>query len=396
MKKLLFITLLMVAMPALSQNADFPGLKGKVVDAETGKPVPYAKISHSASSCRTADHDGNFTIDYHPTESDLRVFISHPDYYSDTFSCAFDIISLRPLPKDSIQRRNDKNFHESQLDKLRSAKTPEDSAKVYYQDFVYCHGGYTNPYFPFPEWDKNTELRTPTFAGSADSALVILYELYWQDGKEHLYYPIVQLENALGRRHDEAIVPPDTAKFYIPMQSGTNANLGQGWETDYSQHLLLYTEWALRSCKFYTERYHDLGEPDLWHSRDTAVRMRIEHLPSNGSTLIRVSKKEGQPTAIRYYIVGIYNSINRTWDTKVEERDKIKISPKQWQEVLHLADTINSLPWENPQRTIDGDWYFFEYRHGDSYRSHYTCSDNIRLAEYLWKLFEKPERKRRQ
>lgn len=394
MKKTLFILSLLIALPALSQNADNSFLKGKVVDAETGEPVPYANVSHSIGG--TTAPDGTYTIYYHPTESDLRVFISHPDYYSDTFSCAPGFVRLLPLPKDSIQRRNDNHFHKSQRERMQEAKAPEDYAKIYYQDFVYFHGGYTDPYFPFPEWDKNTELRTPTFAGSADSALAILYELYWQDGKEHLYYPIVQLENTLGRRHDEAIVPPDTAEFYIPMQSGTNANLGQGWETDYSQHLLLYTEWALRSCKFYTELYRDLGEPDLWHSRDTAVRMRIEHLPSNGSTLIRVSNTKGQPTAIRYYIVGIYNPIKRTWGTKVEERDKIKISPKQWQEVLHLADTINSLPWENLQRTIDGDWYFFEYRHGDSYRSHHTCSDNIRLAEYLWKLFEKPERKRRQ
>ena len=394
MKKTLFILSLMVAMPALSQNADNSFLKGKVVDAETGEPVPYAKVSHSIGG--TTSPDGTYTIHYHPTESDLRVFISHPDYYSDTFSCAPGFVRLRPLPKDSIQRRNDKNFHEIQLDKLRSAKTPEDSAKVYYQDFVYCHGGYINPYFPFPDWDKNTELRTPTFPHSADSALFILYSLYWQEGKEYLYYPIVQLEHYLGLRHDAAIVPPDTAHFYLPMQSRTNANLGPGWETDYSQHLLLYTEWALRSCKFYTELYRDLGEPDLWHSRDTAVRMRIEHQPSSGSTLIRVSKKDRQPTAIRYYIVGKYDPISHTWGTKVEEQDRVKITQKQWQRVLHLADTIDSLPWDDPRRGIDGNWYFFEYRHGDSYRSHHTCSDNIRLAEYLWKLFEKTKRKRRE
>lgn len=386
-----FLILLLLPLSVVAQNS---GLTGRVVDAETGKPIPYAKVTHTLTG--EADRDGNYTVHYRPEESDLRVFVSHHNYYTDTFSAFPGTVWLRPLPKDSIQRRNDKNFHENQRERMQQAKTDEERARIYYQDFIYCNFGYTNPYFPYPEWDENTELRTPTFPHSADSALAILYSLYWQEGKEYLYYPIVQLEHYLGFRHDEAFVPPDTADFYVPLQSGINANLGPGWETDYSQHLLLYTERALRSCKFYTELYHDLGEPDLWHSRDTAVRMRIEHLPSSGSTLIRVSRLDGQPTATRYYIVGIYNPIERTWGTKVEEQDKIKLSQEQWQEVLLLADTIDSLPWYDPRTKIDGNWYFFEYRHGNSYRSHHTCSDNIRLSEYLWKLFDKPKRKKTQ
>lgn len=386
-----FLILLLLPLSVAAQNS---GLTGRVVDAETGKPIPYAKVTPTLTG--EADRDGNYTVHYRPEDSDLRVFVSHHNYYTDTFSAFPGTVWLRPLPKDSIQRRNDKNFHENQRERMQKAKTDEERARIYYQDFIYCNFGYTNPYFPYPEWDENTELRTPTFPHSADSALAILYSLYWQEGKEYLYYPIMQLEHYLGFRHDEAFVPPDTADFYVPMQSGTNANLGPGWETDYSQHLLLYTERALYRCKFYTELYRDLGEPDLWHSRDTAIRMRIKHLPSSGSTLIRVSKTKGQPTATRYYIVGVYNPTTKKRGTKVEERDKLKLTPKQWQEVLQLADTIDSLPWEGAGSKIDGNWYFFEYRHGDSYRSHFTCSDNIRLAEYLWQLFDKPKRKKRE
>lgn len=390
MKKTLLI-LLLLPLSVAAQNS---GFTGKVVDAETGKPIPYAKVTHTRTG--EADKDGNYTVYYRPEESDLRVIVSYHNYYTDTFSCFPGTVWLRPLPKDSILRRNDKNHHEYQLERMQQAKTPEDRAKLYYQDFVYCNGGYTNPYLPFPEWDEKTELRTPTFPHSADSALAILYEIYWQEGKEHLYYPIVQLEHYLGLRHDEAIVPPDTSEYYIPIQSGANnANLGPGWETDYSQHLLLYTEWALRHCKYYTEYFRQLGEPDLWHMKgDTAVRMQIDHLPGSGSTLIRVSIEKGHPTAHKYSCYRQYSSRNHNYHLKVYKHDKIRLTKEQWRDVLRLADTIDSLPWYDPKMAIDGNWYFFEYRHGDSYRSHYTCSDNIRLAEYLWRLFEKPKRKR--
>ena len=392
MRKALLI-LLLLPLSVAAQNS---GLNGRVVDAETGKPIPYAKVTHTLHG--EADKDGNYTVYYRPEESDLRVIVSHTYYYTDTFSCFPGTVHLRPLPKDSILRRNDKIHHEYQLERMLQAKTPEDRAELYYQDFVYCNFGYPNPYLPFPEWDENTELRTPTFPHSADSALYILYSLYWQEGKEYLYYPIVQLEHYLGLRHDEAIVPPDTSEYYIPIQSGANnANLGLGWETDYSQHLLLYTELALHSCQSYTYYFRQLKEPDLWHMRgDTAIRMLIDHLPGSGSTLIRVDMEKGQPTAHKYSCYRQYSSKGRYSHLKVYQHDKIKLTMEQWQEVLHLADTIDSLPWYDPRSQIDGNWYFFEYRHGDSYRSHYTCSDNIRLAEHLWKLFDKPKRKRRQ
>lgn len=385
--------LLILLLLPLSVAAQNSGLNGRVLDAETGQPIPYANVTHTRFG--VADKDGKYTVYYRPEESDLRVVVSHPDYYTDTFGSFPGTVWLRPLPKDSIQRRNDNNFHKSQRERMQKAKTPEDWAKIFYQDFVYCHGGYPDPYFPFPEWNKNTELRTPTIPHSADSALYILYSLYWQEGREYLYYPIVQLEHYLGVRHNEAMVPPDTSEFYIPMQSGSHANLGPGWETDYSQHLLLYTEWALHHCQYYTEYLRELGEPDLWHSRDTAIRMQVNHLPGSGSTLIRVYIEKGHPTAHKYSCYSQYSSKDSTWHLKVDKHKKIRLTMEQWQEVLHLADTIDSLQWYDPRIQIDGNWYFFEYRHGDSYRSHYTCSDNIRLVEYLWQLFEKPKRRRR-
>ncbi|MBR6843489.1 MAG: carboxypeptidase regulatory-like domain-containing protein [Bacteroidales bacterium] len=388
-----FLILLLLPLSVVAQNS---GLTGRVVDAETGKPIPYAKVTHTLTG--EADRDGNYTVHYRPEDSDLRVFVSHHNYYTDTFSAFPGTVWLRPLPKDSIQRRNDKNFHENQRERMQQAKTDEERARIYYQDFIYCNFGYTNPYFPYPEWDENTELRTPTFPHSADSALAILYSLYWQEGKEYLYYPIVQLEHYLGFRHDEAIVPPDTSEYYVPMQSGAhNANLGPGWETDYSQHLLLYTERALQSCQSYTYYFRQLKEPDLWHMRgDTAIRMLIDHLPGSGSTLIRVDMEKGHPTAHKYSCYRQYSSRSHKYHLKVYQHDKIRLTPEQWQEVLHLADTIDSLPWKGAGSKIDGNWYFFEYRHGDSYRSHYTCSDNIRLSDYLWELFVEQKRKKRQ
>ena len=116
MKKTLFILLLSVTLPAFSQNVGYSEHKGKVVDAETGKPVPYAKVFHSIGG--TSDRDGNFTVRYYFEESSLQVYVSHPDYYPDTFGYAPALVRLRPLPKDSIERRNDNNFHKSQLEKM--------------------------------------------------------------------------------------------------------------------------------------------------------------------------------------------------------------------------------------------------------------------------------------
>lgn len=119
MKKLLFIMLLMVALPASSQYTGFYKQAGKVVDAETGKPLQGAIVKNHRGSVQT-DEEGRYTIDYHTYDSDLRLYVSHPNYYTDTFGYAPELIQLRPLPKDSIQRRVNDNRQKN----IKASKRP--------------------------------------------------------------------------------------------------------------------------------------------------------------------------------------------------------------------------------------------------------------------------------
>lgn len=105
MKKLLLIMLLMAALPTMSQHTGFYELKGKVIDDETGKPLPSATVTNLRSSVQT-DSDGSYTITYHTYDSDLRLYVSHQGYITDTFSAAPELVRLRPQPKSSIQAQN--------------------------------------------------------------------------------------------------------------------------------------------------------------------------------------------------------------------------------------------------------------------------------------------------
>lgn len=102
MKKLLLIMLLMAALPAMSQNTGFYNQSGKVVDAETGKPLPDATVTNLRSSVQT-DSDGRYTITYHTYDSDLRLYVSHQGYITDTFSAAPELVRLRPQHQSPIQ-----------------------------------------------------------------------------------------------------------------------------------------------------------------------------------------------------------------------------------------------------------------------------------------------------
>jgi hypothetical protein len=271
-------------------------------------------------------------------------------------------------------------------ERLNNAKNLEERALAYYDDFLHANHG-EHPWDPWAFYDSDTtQPRTLNFPHSADSALAILCRLYREGDKEHFYYPIVQLEHFLGRRHDIGIVEPDTAEYYLPLQSGTYADLGPGWETNYQQHMMLHSDWALYHCKVYTEMFQEFNEPDLWHMRnDTMLRMTVFHLPGTGFSLIRVFKKNGQPTVM--YIDGHQEYKGKKWNFVIDERQEKKLSPEQWQEVIRLASTIDTFSWMDKGVAIDGDRYQFEYRHADSYHSHYSCSDRSGLGGYLFRLF---------
>lgn len=121
MKKLLLIMLLMTAIPAMSQYTGFYNQSGTVVDAETGKPLPSATVTNLRSSVQT-DTDGRYTITYHTYDSDLRLYVSHQGYITDTFGAAPKLVRLRPLSKVSTTTQDNDNS--------QAAKTPKERPTV--------------------------------------------------------------------------------------------------------------------------------------------------------------------------------------------------------------------------------------------------------------------------
>lgn len=96
--------LLALLLPMSGLQAQVPAYSdhsGHVVDAHTGKPLAGVRVSHSLE--KTTDEKGRFTIRYYAEESDLRVFVSHPGYYTDTFSYAPGFVRLRRQPMDQME-----------------------------------------------------------------------------------------------------------------------------------------------------------------------------------------------------------------------------------------------------------------------------------------------------
>ena len=96
MKKAAIILILLIPTLCQAQDVSFTDHPGRVVDAKTGKPLPNVKVTHAIGG--QSDADGRFTVRYYNTESDLRVILSHPGYYTDTFSIAPQFVRLRPIP----------------------------------------------------------------------------------------------------------------------------------------------------------------------------------------------------------------------------------------------------------------------------------------------------------
>lgn len=91
--------------PLQAQNFGYADHRGRVVDAETGKPLPNVKISQPVGRTTYSDSAGRFTVRYFHTESDLRVVISHPGYCTDTFGVAPAFVALHRMTARSQKKR---------------------------------------------------------------------------------------------------------------------------------------------------------------------------------------------------------------------------------------------------------------------------------------------------
>jgi|GEM_PF-5044500 len=288
--------------------------------------------------------------------------------------------------------QNDSIVHAYFMEGLQEAKTAIDSAEIYYSDFIYYNGGEYTPYESYHPFNENDSLpRTLLFPYGVDSALAIFRRLYWQEGMEYLYYPIVQLEHALGLPHDFTIAPPDTSDFYMPLQSGTYDDLGLGWQTNYTQYLYPHAKWALRHCKHYTNLFRDLDEPSLWKQQDTMLRVTVTHLPHGSKTIIRVYKHNGQPIAVCRSVGQEYSCL-KSFRNVQNKYNKQQLTSEQWHEIMNKASAIDSLPWKERGTIIDGNRYWYEYRHDSSYRSYYSHKDRVGLWQYLIDLLENPSK----
>ena len=153
---------------------------------------------------------------------------------------------------------------------------------------------------------------------------------------------------------------------------------------DPSQMALLLNQMALEA-KLDVLLYTTACEPYM--QGDTILRMTVDHLPGDDISLIRLFKQNGQPKAL--YISAHQEYKNKKWHIVADERKEKTISLNQWHEAMHLAASIDTLPWVDKGQTIDGNRYQFEYRHADSFHSHYSCFDRTGLGGFLFRLFYK-------
>ena len=294
-----------------------------------------------------------------------------------------------------IEQR-DSLFHENILYKMKDAETTMDRAKLFYQDFIYANYGEHDPYFFYDEYYSGVH-RTPTFPNGVDSALALLKTLYNKRENQFMYYPICQLEHYLGIPHDPSITHPDTTNFYVPLQSGTSADLGNGWQSNYTQHLLLKANWALLHCENYTTFFKKTNEPSIWkkgkkNPQDTLFRMTIYHLPGSNFSIYNVNMHKGKPYVTRKFGYQRYerNFSSYTYSTIISENRTIRLSQGNWETLLNLIEKIDSLEWVNEGQVIDGNRYFCEYAHNGHYHSHYTCEDPTTdsLHSFIYHLFK--------
>jgi len=292
------------------------------------------------------------------------------------------------------QGQRDSLFHENILYKMKNAETTMERARLYYQDFLYANYGEYNPYF---YEESYWWVHTPTFQNSADSALVLLKTLYNKKENQFMYYPICQLEHYLGIPHDPSITHPDTSDFYVPLQSGTSADLGIGWQSNYTQHLLTKAEWALSHSKTYTTFFEKTNEPSIWkkgkkNPQISLFRMTIYHLPSTRFSIYNVGMDKGKPYVSLKEGYQKYNRVfsSYTCSTIISEHRTIRLSQGKWEILLNLIEKIDSLEWVNEGQVIDGNRYFCEYAHNGHYHSHYTCEDPTTdsLHNFMYHLFK--------
>src|SRR6186713_342505 len=76
MKNIILSALLFFTISGFAQQT----LKGKVVDAETGKGLPGATVSDGSNSGTTTDADGNFSVDCSKTRKITITFIGYEPY----------------------------------------------------------------------------------------------------------------------------------------------------------------------------------------------------------------------------------------------------------------------------------------------------------------------------
>ena len=92
MKNIILSILLLMTVPAIAQQT----LKGKVVDAETGKGLPGATVSFAGSGGITTDNDGNFSIDCSKTKKITISFVGYEPYSVSIKNCDAELkVSLQ-------------------------------------------------------------------------------------------------------------------------------------------------------------------------------------------------------------------------------------------------------------------------------------------------------------
>src|SRR5258705_6017292 len=92
MKNIILSAFLLFSISGFAQQT----LKGKVVDAETGKGLAGATVSFGSNSGTTTDADGNFSVDCSKTKKIIITFVGYEPYSVTIKNCDVELkVSLQ-------------------------------------------------------------------------------------------------------------------------------------------------------------------------------------------------------------------------------------------------------------------------------------------------------------
>ena len=127
-----------------------------------------------------------------------------------------------------------------------------------------------------------------------------------------------------------------------------------------------------------------------WGQEAESISVKIYHLPTTAFTIFRADLTAEPPTATGLHGFGRYDYEAKSWTDIFTDSTTHRLVESQRRELLRRAAGIDVL-LPDSAIGIDGNYYDFTHRRGDSVYTYGSFSDTPdSLADYLYDLFELP------